>query len=733
MNPPIQDDRTWVGTDSVSVEDAFEKLVERWEQDGEVDVESLLQETYPEFADELRPLLQMVGMLQATTSADVTQIQGSDSKQRVGMLAEPPHPQSIGDYQILGEIGRGGMGVVYEAQQISLERRVALKVLPFASLSDPHHRIRFRNEARAAASVCHPNIVPVFATGEQRGVHYLAMQLIDGRALDEVIRSHTCDRTMETTEESLSSVMTPATVDARQDTTVDDGISRHWSDLRRTNAEKFYAVVAELGAQLADALAHAHECGVIHRDVKPSNVLIDETGKPWLTDFGLAQLSNESRITRTGDMLGTMRYMSPEQMSGDVATLDHRTDVYSLGATLYELVSLRAAHDAEDRAKLLQDVRDREPPPLASLCSNLPRPLATIIHKAMQKDVTLRFESAQAMAADLRRFLKGQRIAAKPPTLTQRLQRWVRRNRIVAGAAVAATLFCLGFGLFLERQHAQQLNVANQELQHRYRRAKEDLNAVMRSFDHVVIPLAFKRNLDKPEQDSIETALGIYTDVANRHRTDPGFMSEAMLAFINVGIVKREFGEYDLAFDAMRSAVAVARQRLAMESSDQAKADLAHALMYEAMIAYYQGRVDVAQTAYVESERLLWETLTIPCHETSDRLANLVAALLAQSELEYSHGSREKATQMIAAKLKRVDALCQQFDLPDDGASAVDAGISMTLAILPAEIRSTIEQTLGRELPVEVGDPIGTEVFHAFRFFGEALAGLNGDQQLSKE
>ncbi|MHC4341138.1 MAG: serine/threonine-protein kinase, partial [Planctomycetota bacterium] len=219
----------------------------------------------------------------------------------------------LGDFRIIREIGRGGMGVVYEAEQISLSRRVALKVLPLAAVFDERHLQRFRNEAQAAASLHHGNIVPVHAVGQERGVHYYAMQYIEGRTLAQIIEELKAAEDSGLGASETSSAALGALTKERSTRTV-----------------AWCRAVARLGIQAAEALDHAHERGVVHRDVKPGNVMVDGLGHAWITDFGLATFERNTSLTMTGDLIGTVRYMSPEQALAKRVPIDHRTDIYSL-------------------------------------------------------------------------------------------------------------------------------------------------------------------------------------------------------------------------------------------------------------------------------------------------------------------------------------------------------------------------------------------------------------------
>ncbi len=431
---------------------------------------------HPELADQLHrvlPAMQALaelGYAPEETARDNDQAQ-TENGRRFGTL---------GDFRIVREIGRGGMGVVYEAEQISLRRRVALKVLPFAAVLDQRQLTRFNNEALAAAQLVHPNIVPVFGVGCERGVHHYAMHFVEGQTLAEVIaelRGRAETSVADDRQDSHGNVAVPA---AQQETAPQAVLSTKCS----ADSLEHIRAVAALGVKVAQALDFAHEHGIVHRDIKPSNLMLDRDGNPWITDFGLALIEANSSFTVTGEILGTLRYMSPEQVSGERAVIDHRTDIYSFGVTLYELLTLQPVFTAGDRPEFLRQIAVDEPRPLRQLNEAIPADLETIITKAMSKDAGERYRTAEELADDLRRFLNDQPIRAQRPTLFQRVTKWGRRHRRFV-TLVGILLVCLTIGLAVStyrigREQARTAEALGQALDS-YEQAEAARGALMQA------------------------------------------------------------------------------------------------------------------------------------------------------------------------------------------------------------------------------------------------------------
>jgi serine/threonine protein kinase/tetratricopeptide (TPR) repeat protein len=379
---------------------------------------------YPELADDLDACLEAIRFIGKAA-------EGPRSVAQAAGAASEPAPGQLGDFRIVREVGRGGMGVVYEAEQISLGRRVALKVLPFAATMDPRQLQRFHNEARAAAALDHPHIVHVHAVGCERAVHFYAMQFIDGQTLAAMIAllRQGGDRPVAPTTPYVPEPSAPTDTGAAAMSTERPPLDR-----------AYFRRVAELGIQAAEALDHAHALGIVHRDIKPANLLLDGRGSLWVTDFGLAQVQSDARLTITGDLVGTLRYMSPEQALAKRVVIDQRTDVYSLGATLYELLTLEPAFGGHDRQELLRKVAFEEPVRPRRVNNAMPVELETIVLKAMEKNPAERYATAQELANDLRRHLADEPIRARPAGMARRLRKWGRRHPAWVAAAAAALL-----------------------------------------------------------------------------------------------------------------------------------------------------------------------------------------------------------------------------------------------------------------------------------------------------
>ena len=455
----VDRDDTGTGADRDPVEKLAESFIERHRR-GERPQISEYAEKHPELAGRIRELFPALLMVEQAGSAEIA---GARAAAAPGK-AEPA--RELGDFTILRRIGGGGMGVVYEARQESLGRHVALKVLPYQSLPAESHLERFRREAQAAAQLHHTNIVPVYAVGEHEGLHYYAMQLIQGQSLEKVIEELRQLRAAgaaaagaqpasgESIAERLRSGIferdgdagarasdpAPQAKDGSSTAALLDGDSGAGA-----NASIRYArSVARLGIQAASALAYAHGEGVLHRDVKPSNLLLDAKGALWITDFGLAKTESSGALTRTGDIVGTLSYMAPERLDG---WSDPRSDIYALGLTLYELLTLTRTFDCPDRNRLMRKIAEEKPAAPRAIDPRIPRDLETIVLKAIEKEPARRYAAAAQLEADLRSFLEGRPIRARRSTTAERAWLWCRRNPVSGALAACSVLLLLAIAI----------------------------------------------------------------------------------------------------------------------------------------------------------------------------------------------------------------------------------------------------------------------------------------------
>ena len=385
--------------------------------------------------------------------------------------------QQIGDFLVERQIGAGGMGLVYRARQISLKRPVALKVLPHHLHYSESARARFNREIEAAARLRHRNIVAVYTTGEEPGTVYFAMEFIDGPALSQVIDElrrrplpevQSCRPMAASESRSIASTHALA-----GDITPLPDAARPEIDLSMlASTGGYFRSIANLVADVADGLQYAHDAQVIHRDIKPSNLLLSQDGRIYISDFGLARLVEEPGLTRTGDVLGTPFYMAPEQISAADGTIDERTDVYALGATLYELLTLRPPFFGDRREQVISKIIREEPTPPRAINRLVPRDLDTICLKALEKQPARRYPSAGAMAKDLRLFAEGLPISARRTSALGRGVKWLERHRPLAAAVAGMCALVVAALFFAYRTHLAESRWTDAEFSRIYETAQ---------------------------------------------------------------------------------------------------------------------------------------------------------------------------------------------------------------------------------------------------------------------
>lgn len=444
-------------------------------------------ERFPQHADDIRRLF--------PTAMFLERLKPSTGELESGRSLPPAPsaaPQCLGDFRILREIGRGGMGVVYEAEQQSLGRRVALKILSQAGGHDAKNLERFQREARSAARLHHTNIVPVFGVGSHDDIHFLVMQLIPGQGLDHVLVelrrlrhlpnpaaarnppnpslvAESLARALQTGDsrahsESLAGSEVPAAARSALQTISDavktpppaaaadtSPLALGWTATASRGPSSatslgaaYWRSVARMGIDVARALEHAHSQGVLHRDIKPSNLLLDVHGGVWVADFGLAKAEDSGSLTLSGEFVGTLRYMAPERFHGQY---DQRSDLYGLGLTLYEMLTLTPAFETSDRGRLVSQVMQASPRPMRQIDGSIPVDLETIVSKAVAANPADRYQSAGELADDLQRFLDDLPIAARPASALERLWRWRRRNPAIALSLATCLVLLLAWGV----------------------------------------------------------------------------------------------------------------------------------------------------------------------------------------------------------------------------------------------------------------------------------------------
>ncbi|RLS71918.1 MAG: hypothetical protein DWH99_07165 [Planctomycetota bacterium] len=657
-------------------------------------------QAYPEHAAMIRSVFPSL-MIVEKVSAKVTNESISPTLCATGSDPTQFVPKAFDDFEILQCIGQGGMGVVYEAIQGSLQRRVALKVIHAQASASPRSRERFRREAESAAGLHHTNIVPVYGSGEDHGLQYYAMQLIHGSTLADVIVSLRARLGESVTQEPLGPALTLHAVDqlltqravspnARQPQssqkgahkssnsyttpstpsqnhgargssapneptqpvqTLDltlaaiqepmqgsplatdqlstsipastlpasiptasiptasilPGTSKVSQDDRSVRAipMHYYRNIARLTSKVADALDYAHQSGVLHRDIKPSNLLLDQTGTIWVADFGLAFREDLEGQTQTGELLGTLRYMAPEQF---VAKADSRSDIYSLGLTLFELLTLRPALEAPKR-RVLDPTKYSQLEFTVSERQVIPRDLQTIVLKASALEPENRYERAKDFQEDLERFLDDLPILARRESPIESAMRWIRRNPAIA--SLAASLFgllvaiatILGLWNRQQRQTLDELKLAYiasanslvdrtkalEQANTESHRARQNMDLALEAFSTITENIASRgrsleiQGLDEAglETDGFADAVLTQADVellkslqnffdrfAEENATDLRF--DAAISRRRVGEIENKIGRYDQAAESLRRAIA---EFEAVRNKDQAEQD----------------------------------------------------------------------------------------------------------------------------------------------------------------
>ncbi len=619
----------------------------------------------------------------------------SDSPHRSAAKSHQPAAETtplstlLGDYKIHHEIGRGGMGIVYEATQLSLRRSVALKVLPFAAVLDQQQVARFRNEAQAAASLHHPHIVPVFAVGCERGVHYYSMQLINGQTLEQTLSA------MMTKQPSKPQPLPQPAVEFQDHdpairnattmtsvTPVDQSRERHVTpdkaSLLRANQSTQVAPRAtastinslanrdairdtvELVATVADALDYAHQQGVVHRDIKPSNLLIDHAGKVWVADFGLARCRGTGNLTAEGNVMGTARYMSPEQISGRSQEVDHRTDIYSLGITLYELLTLQPAFTGDNREQLLRLVEREDPISPRRLNPVIATDLETVILKSIAKSKHERYATAGEFADDLRRFLDGRPTLARRPTIIDLAFNWAMRRRgLVLGVLFTSITLVAGLSVAtaLISQRSTERDLATRRATHHLHQA----HAVVDRFGGLMADqLAELPGGDALRRDLLLEAQQYYSDFLRYATNDADLKDELAKVHYRLGVVQSRLAQTKQAEGSYRTAISIFESLIPVTPGDsRLQADLALCFHNLAALNKENGSYSEALTAYRKASELQMNAMASESEDleivsewaaTQTNLGSLLLECGEKSEASarLQHALDRLATQLLA-------------------------------------------------------------------------------------
>jgi serine/threonine protein kinase len=629
---------------------------------------------HPQVADKLREVLPPIVLME---KLKVRNTSGNST------ASAPLKLQRLGDFRIVREIGRGGMGIVYEAWQESLERHVALKVLSRFSTLDPQRLQRFEREARAAAGLHHTHIVPVFGVGESDGLHYFAMQFIQGRSLAEILSELSGSEHPGNPTSSRGSGK-PLAAANRADASATSPLPIVSTPPR---GRRYWRWVADAGRQVAEALEHAHRQGVLHRDVKPANLLLDGRGTVWVTDFGLAKLAERNDMTRSGDVIGTLQYMAPEGLRSQA---DVRSDVYSLGLTLYELLTLRPAFSEETPAALMRRIAEGGALPPTRINAHIPRDLETIVLKATSRDAKARYATAGELAEDLENFLHDRPLSARRASNAERLWRWCRRNRAISALAGTAAVCAIAaivvgwvaYGITRNALNAeaararqataasqqanaarQQADAARQQAEAARHRADQNVALSLASFEDIFNRLAPRESMLPPEigpgdpppprpqqrrdsgQDAsvLQSVLSFYDKFALQNSTSRSLQLEAAKSYRRVGELYTRLGRAMDADAAHRRSVTIFNQLLL---TDPNSLEYQAGFVDAATWIGYQAKTQAEDATILRRASQMALQLQKSAPHDLDYAALLARALFRQGVAARSSGDLKQAEQL---------------------------------------------------------------------------------------
>ena len=534
-------------------------------------------------------------------------------------------PERLGDFRLVRQIGRGGMGIVYEAEQESLGRRVAIKVLPESAHFDERRVERFATEAKASAMLHHTNIVPVFGIGRENGLSFFVMQFINGQPLSHVlkdiarirdfstkrlgheasstisngpiVRSMFGDATTVANQLSEDSRPSGASVNSRENIDSENNdlssgvrsltgsssesgslLVASGTDSSAAKVRNYFRNVARVCIKVAEALEHAHGYGLLHRDIKPSNLLLDEQGAVWVTDFGLAKSFDSPDITRTGEVVGTLRYMAPEQLEGKATC---GSDIFGLGLTLYEMLTLQPAYPGTDRKRLLEKVTQANLASPRTIDSRIPRDLETIVMKCVQSEPSKRYSTATAVAEDLTRFLEGQPILARRINVIEKAWKWCcRRPTLAASFAALAVSILLGLAgvgwqwnkTMKALEESKAATVKAEKHYHQARGAVVQLAEAINDEELLSTP-----DLQPVRGKLLRKALNYQIEFAAAHPDDIEVQLELAFAYKELAVVASELGKNDEAISMLEDAAATLEPLVNAKLSPRDKARVRYA------------------------------------------------------------------------------------------------------------------------------------------------------------
>jgi serine/threonine protein kinase len=619
-------------------------------------------ERNPEFAAEIRDVFPMLQIIEKDAA----------EKELSGQLRDLKL-ERLGDFVIQREIGRGGMGIVYEATQESLNRQVALKVCPLTTGMSETYRERFRRESRAAAMLHHTNIVPIFGVGEQQGLMYFAMQLIDGVSLVELIED--IRQIRSSTPEASESL--------------EKSSARILGSSSGSSPNPYWKNIAQLLVQVAGALEHAHSHGINHRDIKPGNIMLDESGHIWILDFGLAKSTSEADLTTEGELVGTLRYMAPEQMNGKA---DARADLYSLGLVLYELLTLIPAFPQDHRGELLEAISNQQPQRPRSLERRIPRDLETIVLKLIEKNPQHRYGSADQLAQDLNSFIRGEPIRARRANPIERMAKWSRRQPVIASLS-AALLLTLTVSLSLvtwkwrdevrARETAVQKQIEATEATKAETEAKALADSRLRQAQEIVreylVEISKSRGLlaqnpgtQELRNNLLEKARDYYVGFLRDSKQDPALRFDAAKANFELAEILNQLTAYsDLAIEEYANTV---NSLKSLEGEASSKFDLETLRLFQrasgslATAYMMRGRNEEAQTEFQQALEISDQVLEVERNPDTvlDRCVTLHnLAMLFDRQRAKSEENRVKADELYtqAVEIAR-PLLVDQMDNP---------------------------------------------------------------------